>query len=49
VQFGADKNGTWILTINAGPEPYADGLGFDISSFTTAQLPRHWMSVTSPA
>lgn len=35
IQFAADKNGTIILTINGGPAPYADGLGFDVSGFTS--------------
>lgn len=35
VQVSADKNGTWIITVNGGPAPYADGLGFDVSGFTT--------------
>jgi RHS repeat-associated protein len=35
VQFSADKNGTWIVTVNGGPAPYSDGLGFDVSGFTT--------------
>lgn len=35
VQFSADKNGTWIVTVNGGPAPISDGLGFDVSGFTT--------------
>jgi len=35
IQFAADKNGTFILTVNGGPVPYADGLGFDVSGFTS--------------
>jgi RHS repeat-associated protein len=37
IQLAADKNGTILLTINqwGGPAPYADGLGFDVSGFTS--------------
>jgi len=35
IQLAADKNGTMILTINGGPAPLADGLGFDVSGFTS--------------
>ena len=35
IALAADKNGTLILTINGGPWPYAGGLGFDVSGFTS--------------
>lgn len=35
ISLAADKSGTFILTINGGPAPYSDGLGFDVSGFTS--------------
>jgi hypothetical protein len=35
IQLAADKNGTLILAINGGPWPYAGGIGFDVSGFTS--------------
>jgi hypothetical protein len=35
IALAADKSGTFILTINGGPFPYAGGLGFDVSGFTS--------------
>jgi hypothetical protein len=35
IQVAADKSGTFIVTINGGPAPIADGLGGDVSGFTS--------------
>jgi len=35
LQVATDNNGTVIVTVNGGPAPYADGLGFDVSGFTS--------------